>query len=167
MLEIASALSYVEYDDLKGCDTAHKMWETLSTIYAGHDNVKRAKRESLRGKFDDMKIEEGENAAQYGARMKEVVSAIRSLGGQLQKEIVSRKYLRTLLPIYAIRVSTIQELRCVPRNTLTFEGIIGRLIAFELSNFDNYKPDNFESAFKAKVIVKDTKEVQKKKKNGK
>ena len=99
--------------------------------------------------------------------MKEVVSAIRSLEGQLFEEIVCSKYLRTLLPIYAIRVSAIQELRCVPRNTLTFERIIGRLTTFELSNFDNYKPDNFESAFKAKMTVRDTEEVQTKKKNGK
>ena len=55
MLEIASALSYAKYDDIKGCSTAHQMWETLSNIYGGDDNVKRAKRESLRGKFDDMK----------------------------------------------------------------------------------------------------------------
>ena len=85
MLEIASALSYAEYDDIKGCSTAHQMWKTLSDIYGGDDNVKRSKRESLRGKFDDMKMEEGENAAKYGARMKEVVSAIRSLGGQLEE----------------------------------------------------------------------------------
>ena len=39
-----------------------KMWETLSTIYGGDDNVKRAKRKSLRGNFDDMKMEEGEYA---------------------------------------------------------------------------------------------------------
>ena len=71
--------------------------------------------------------------------------------------------MRTLLPIYVIRVSAVQELRCVPGNTLTFEGIIGRLTAFELSNFANYKPDNFESAFKAKMIVRDIEEVQTKK----
>ena len=88
-----------------------------------------------------------------------MVSSIRSLGGQLPEEIMNSKYLRTLLPIYAIRVSTIQELRCVPGNTLTFEGIIGRLTTFELSNFNNYKPDNFESAFKAKMIVRDNEEV--------
>ena len=39
MLKIASALSYVEYDDIKGCDTAHKMLKTLSTIYGWDDNV--------------------------------------------------------------------------------------------------------------------------------
>ena len=70
MLEIPLALSYVEYDDIKECHTTHKMWENLSNIYGGDENVKRAKRESLRGKFDDMKMEEGENVAQYGARMK-------------------------------------------------------------------------------------------------
>ena len=74
MLEIAWTLSYAEYDDIQGCDTAHKMWTTLSTIYGGDENIQRAKREGLRGKFDDMKMEEGENATQYGARMKEVVS---------------------------------------------------------------------------------------------
>ena len=57
------------------------MWETLSNIYGGDDNVKRSKRKTLRGKFDDMKMEEGENSAEYGARMKEVVSSIKSLGG--------------------------------------------------------------------------------------
>ena len=44
MLEISLALSYAKYDDFKGCDTTHKMLETLSTIYGGDDNVKRAKR---------------------------------------------------------------------------------------------------------------------------
>ena len=39
VLEIASALNYAEYDDIKGCDTAHKMWTTLSTIYGGDDNI--------------------------------------------------------------------------------------------------------------------------------
>ena len=76
MSEIASALNYVEYDDIKGCDTTPKMLETLSNIYGGDDNVQRAKIESLRGKFDDMKMEEGENASQYGARTKEVVTVI-------------------------------------------------------------------------------------------
>ena len=79
ILEIASTLSYAEFDDIKGCDTIFKMWKALSNIYGGYYNVQRAKRESLRGNFDDMKMEEGENVAQYGARMKEVVSAIRIL----------------------------------------------------------------------------------------
>ena len=70
MLEIDSALSYEKIDDIKGCDTTKKIWDALHTIYGGDKNVQRAKSESLRGKFDDMRMEEGENIAQYVARIK-------------------------------------------------------------------------------------------------
>ena len=56
MLEIASALSYVEFDDIKGFDSVKKMWDVLHTIYGSDKNVLWAKVESLRGKFDDMRI---------------------------------------------------------------------------------------------------------------
>ena len=58
MLEIASALSYAEFDDVKGLDSANKMWDVLKTIYGGDKNVQRAKSKSLRGKFDEMRMEE-------------------------------------------------------------------------------------------------------------
>ena len=163
MLEIASALNYAKFDDIKGCDTTFKMWKALSDIYGRDQNVQRAKRESLRGKFDDMKMEESENAAQYGTRIKEVVSVIRCLSGQLDEDTINSKFLRTFLPIYAIRVSTIQELRCVLGNNLSFEGIVGRLTTFELSNFDNYRLENVESSFKDKLSLKDTDDVKSKK----
>ena len=44
---------------------------------------------------------------------------------------------------------------------------MGRLTAFELSNFDNYRLENLESTFKVKLTLKDTKEVKSKKKNRK
>ena len=130
MLEIASALSYVEFDDIKGLDSAKKMWDALKTIYGGDKNVQRAKLEILRGKFDDMKMEEGENIAQYVARIKEIVSAIRGDDGTIDDDTVLSKVLRTLLFFYAIRVSTIQELRCIPGNDISLEGLVGRLTAF-------------------------------------
>ena len=51
--------------------------------------------------------------------------------------MVVRKVLRTLLPIYAIRLSPIQEMRCVPNNKIDFDVLVGRLTAFELDNYDN------------------------------
>ena len=110
---------------------------------------------------------EGENIAQYASRIKNVVSEIRSANGVLDHETVNRFFLRTLLPIYAIIVSAIQELRCIPGTKLTLEGIVGRLTTFELSNFDNYRPKNLESTFKAKLLLKDTKEVKPMKKKRK
>ena len=78
MLEIASALSYAKFDDIKGLDSEKKMWDALNIIYGRDKNVQRAKSKSIRGKFDDMKMEEGENIAQYVSRIKEVVNAIKS-----------------------------------------------------------------------------------------
>ena len=68
-----------------------------------------------------------------------------------------------MLPIYTIRVSAIQELRCIPRNKLSLEGLVERITAFELSNFDNYKPKSLESAFKAKLLLKDSDEKKQRK----
>ena len=39
MLEIASDLSYAEFDDIKECTFAFQMWEALSNIYGGDQNV--------------------------------------------------------------------------------------------------------------------------------
>ena len=54
-----------------------------------------------------MKMREDENIAKYVERVKACVSAIRASGGDIKGETVISKVLRTLLPIYAIRVSEI------------------------------------------------------------
>ena len=41
---------------------------------------------------------------------------------------------------------------------------MGRVTTFELSNFDNYKPESLESAFKAKLLLKDSDEKKQRKK---
>ena len=64
-------------------------------------------------------------------------------------------------------VFAIQELRCISGNDLNLEGLVGRITTFELSNFDNYKQENIESTFKAKLSLKDSKEIRKKKKKSK
>ena len=158
MLEIASTLNYAKFDDIKGCDTVKKMWDALHTIYGGDKNVQRAKFESLKDKFDDMRMEEVETTPQYVSRIKEVVSAIKWATGQIDDDTVLRKVLRTLLPIYSIRVTTIQELRCILGNDVTVEGLVGRITSFELSNYENYKPKSLESTFKATLLLKDSDE---------
>ena len=58
MIEIASSLNYVEFDEVKDYATTFEMWKNMKDIYGGDDNVKRAKVESLRGQFDQMKMRE-------------------------------------------------------------------------------------------------------------
>ena len=89
-------------------------------------------------------------------RIKASVSAIKASRGDIDDKTVVSKVLRTLLPIYAIRVSPIQEMRCDPNNKITLDALVGRLIAFELDNYDNYVPSSkgIEFAFEAKISLK-------------
>ena len=132
------------------------MWTKLKEIYGGDENVRRAKEKCLIGQFDQMQIREGENIAKYVERIKASVSAIKASGGDIDDKIVVRKVLRTLLPIYAIRVSSIQEMRCDPNRNITLDALVGRLTTFELDNYDNYIPSSkgIESAFEAKLSLK-------------
>ena len=53
MLETSYSLGYSEFDDIKGCDFAKKMQDSLQKIYGGDKNVLRAKAECLRRKIDE------------------------------------------------------------------------------------------------------------------
>lgn len=130
MLEISSSLSYSEFEDIKGSDTAKKIWDAIEKIYGGDKNLLRAKAKILRGKLDEMRMQEGETIVQYCTRVKDIVNAIRGENGIIDDETMINRILRTLLPIYAIRVSIIQELRCALGSNLTLEGLVGRLTIF-------------------------------------
>ena len=101
------------------------MWKKIYYIYGGDENVKRAKIESLKGQFDQMKMKEGENIINYNKRIKNNVSAIRVGGGKIEDETMVSKVLRTLLPIYVIRVLAIQEMRCNLAHDLTLDNLVG------------------------------------------
>lgn len=153
---IVSTLSNSKYIDVQGLETAHEVWEKLETIHGGDEHVQRAKEESLRGKFDGMKMQEGENIAQYGQRIKEVVGGIKGVGGKIDDDVVVSKILRTLQPQYAIRVSAIQELRSISKDKVTIDSLIGKLKAFELNSFDNSVEKSTEFSFKAFVTSSST-----------
>lgn len=157
IIDISSDLIYEEFDDIKDCKTIFSMWNKLRDIYGGDDNVRTAKVESLRGQFDQIRMREDENIAKYVERVKAVVSSIKASGGDITEETVISKVLRTLLPIYAIKFSTIQERRCEENFKINFEAIVGRLTTFELNNFDNYvlASKSIESAFEAKLSLKE------------
>ena len=104
-----------------------------------------------------MKMKEDENIAKYVERIKASASAIRAFGGEIKEETIISKVLKTLLPIYEIRVSAIQERRCEENHKITLDAIMGRLTTFELDNSNNYvlASKNIESLFEAKLSLKE------------
>ena len=63
-------------------------------------------------------MREDENIAKYVERIKASVSTIKASGGHIKDTTVVGQVLRTLLSIYAIGVSTIQEMRCDPNKKI-------------------------------------------------
>lgn len=92
----------------------------------------------------------GENIQQYGQRIKEIVDEIKSAGGKVEDATMINKVLRTLLPVYAIQVVAIQELKSIDKTKVTLDSIIGKLTAFELNGYDG-SVHKSESAFRAYV----------------
>lgn len=61
IIELASSLSDAKFEDIKACTTVKEMWDKLKLVHCGDKNILRAKAESLRGKFDDLRMKEAEN----------------------------------------------------------------------------------------------------------
>ena len=70
-------------------------------------------------------------------RIKASVSENRPSGGDIKEETIVSKILKTLLPIYEIRVFSIQEMRCDPNIKLNLDALVGRLRDFEHSSDPN------------------------------
>ena len=83
------------------------------------------------------------------------MSVIRASGGKIKDATVVNKILRTLLPIYAIRVLAIQEMICDPKSDINLDALVRRLTNFELDNFDNCLPRcyNIERTFQEKLTL--------------
>lgn len=95
-----------------------------------------------------MQMVEGETIQQYGIRIKMVVGDIKNAGGKIEDSTIVSKVLRSLLPVYAIRVACIHELRSVDKTKVSLDSIIAKLTAYELNNYDG-SIQKTKSAFRA------------------
>ena len=71
-----------------------------------------------------MKMREDKNIEKYVKIIMASVSAIKASRGDIKEETIVSKVIRTLLPIYVIRVSSIQEMRCDPKRNITLVALV-------------------------------------------
>ena len=62
------------------CKTTKDIWDNIQLIDEGDTKVKQAKLQTHKGQFENMKMKEEENMAEYLLRVDEVVNTIRGLG---------------------------------------------------------------------------------------
>eukprot|EP00253_Pinus_taeda_P036458 PITA_36458 len=125
--------------------SAKEIWDKIVTSYEGDEQVKRAKLQTLRIQYENLKMYNDESVANYFLRVDEVVNCMKNLGEEIKEAIVVEKVLRSLSPKFESKVSAIEEKENL--RILTMSQLHGILTAYEMRK--GGPSDRREAAFKA------------------
>ncbi|XP_059076871.1 uncharacterized protein LOC131876101 [Cryptomeria japonica] len=139
------SLADSEFTKVMHCKSAKEIWNKLKSIYEGDEKVREDKLQSLRMKFESLKMKEDEDIATYFLHVDEIVNAIIALGEEVEDTPLVRKLLRTLTMKFDPKISAIEEMKDL--KTLTKDELFGILTAYEMRRED--KPSQKEVSFKA------------------
>lgn len=148
---LLSTLIDFEMTNVMYLQTTHKIWKKLETLYEGDSHVKNVKLQSLKGKYELLKMGEDENITFFLSKVNELMCNIRCVGWVLEESEIVAKVLRSLPLACKHKVATIEEIWTM--TNVTRDMLIGKLAAFEWSDFGDSLP-NIESAFKAPISGK-------------
>jgi hypothetical protein len=91
------------------CDSIKEILDKLNNVYEGDSKVKGAKLETYKGKFEHLRMKEGEDIASYFLRVDEIVNTIRGLGQKIENFVNVQKIIRSLLMIFDPKISSLEE----------------------------------------------------------
>ena len=87
--------------------------------------MKEVKLQTLRREFENMKQEEKETAGDYCVRVKAIINKMATLGEKIEKEVVIKKVLRTLIEKYDHATLIIEETKYL--SIIEIDNLIGSL----------------------------------------
>jgi hypothetical protein len=114
--------------------TVKEAWETIKTTRIRADRVKEVNIQKLLKEFENIEFKEGESVADFGMRIINLVTNIKSLGEVIDDTRVVKKFLR-VVPSRFNQVAVSIEMFC-DMSSLTVEDLVGRLRAAE-DHLDN------------------------------
>jgi hypothetical protein len=124
---------------------AKEIWDKLQNIYEGDSKVKKAKIQTYRGQFEQLKMKEDESIATYFLQVDETVNAIIGLGEEIKESVIIQKVLRSLPMIFDPKISTLEERSDL--NSISMDELHGIFTAYEM-RIEQENPDIKEAAFK-------------------
>ncbi|GLJ17355.1 hypothetical protein SUGI_0301450 [Cryptomeria japonica] len=127
------------------CSSAYDIWKKLETIYQGDAKVKESKIITLKNQFESLRMKEDETVASYFLRVDEIVNSRKGLGEEVEEKEVVNKVIRTLLPKFETKVSTLEEKKSF--STMTLDNLQSILTAYEM-RIGNNPSSSKETAFK-------------------
>jgi hypothetical protein len=110
--------------------SAKEAWKAVQIMRLGDERVHEANAQKLLGAFENVKFRNGETIDEFAMRLNMLASELRALGEKVDEVRLIKKMLRIILKQYrqiAMSIVTLLDL-----NTLSLEGLIGRLRAAEV-----------------------------------
>jgi hypothetical protein len=138
------------------CKSTKELWDKFKIIYEGDDKVKQSKLQTLREQFENLKMKEEENIAEYLQRVDEIVNSVRALGEIVEDKYIVQKVLRSLPMRYDANIYTLDDRDNLEK--LTMDEIHGILIAYEMKR-GKERPSKGETTFKARKDKKNQEQV--------
>eukprot|EP00253_Pinus_taeda_P005171 PITA_05171 len=125
--------------------SAKEIWDKIVLSYEGDDQVKRAKLQTLKIQYENLKMYNDESVANYFLCVDEIVNCMKNLGEEITDAVVVEKVLRSLSPRFESKVSAIEEKENLQH--LKLSQLHGILTAYEMRK--GGPSDRREVAFKA------------------
>ena len=104
---IISGLIESTYHKVLGCKTAKNVWDKLENIYAGDSNVKEAKLQIYRAKFEQLRMKEDCNLVAYFQYVDEITNTLEGLGELVDEKTIIQNILRMLPGRFNPRLSVL------------------------------------------------------------
>lgn len=118
-------------------------------------------------RYENLKMEEDERISSFMIRVNEITMGIKCSNGNINEDEVVSKILRGLHLAYKMRVNAIERLWTMSHTPITREKLLGKLTAFELSEFGDQIATRIETSFKASISWKKKHDFDWRKKNWK
>jgi hypothetical protein len=109
----------------------------LEVVYEGDRKVNEAKLQTYRNQFENLKMKEEENIAEYFHRVDGLVNSIRAAGEEITDKPIVQKILRSLPMRYDSKISTIEDR--LELDKITVDQLHGIFTAYEMRR-GNEKP---------------------------
>jgi len=106
---LLGCLSQSEFVKVMQYKSAKEIWDKIVLSYEGDEQVKRAKLQTLRIQYENLRMHNDESVANYFLRVDEIVNCMKNLGEEIKEAVVVEKVLRSLSPRFESKVSAIEE----------------------------------------------------------
>ena len=95
---LLGCLSQSKFVKVMQFKSAKEIWDKIVLSYEGDDQVKRAKLQTLRIQYENIKMYNDESVANYFLHVDEIVNCMKNLGEEIKEVVVVEKVLRSLSP---------------------------------------------------------------------